>query len=75
MTHRTQYVNRMLMSESDNSPKSPCRQACAVSARTNFCVGCGRKLMEIGGWSGFSDDEKRAVLAQLPDRLASMKQA
>jgi predicted Fe-S protein YdhL (DUF1289 family) len=31
--------------------------------------------MEIGGWSGFSDDEKRAVLAQLSDRLAAMKQA
>jgi len=63
------------MSEIENSLKSPCRRVCAVSARTHFCVGCGRKLMEIGGWSGFSDEEKRAVLAQLPDRLASMKQA
>ncbi|MDA8712126.1 DUF1289 domain-containing protein [Alphaproteobacteria bacterium] len=63
------------MNEKDNNVKSPCRQVCAVSARTQFCVGCGRKLMEIGGWSSLSDDEKRAVLAQLPDRLAAMKQA
>jgi predicted Fe-S protein YdhL (DUF1289 family) len=31
--------------------------------------------MEIGGWSGFSDNEKRAVLAQLPARLDSMQKA
>jgi predicted Fe-S protein YdhL (DUF1289 family) len=63
------------MNETDDSLKSPCKRVCAVSARTNFCVGCGRKLIEIGGWSGFSDDEKRAVLAQLPARLDSMQKA
>jgi predicted Fe-S protein YdhL (DUF1289 family) len=44
-----------------------------VSARAGFCIGCGRKMSEIGGWSGFSDDEKRAVLAELPARLDSLK--
>tara|TARA_B100000963_G_scaffold246355_1_gene215723 strand:+ start:77 stop:268 length:192 start_codon:yes stop_codon:yes gene_type:complete len=61
------------MSVTENSPKSPCRRVCAVSARAGFCIGCGRKINEIGGWSSFSDDEKRAVLAELPARLDSLK--
>ncbi|MGI9438229.1 MAG: DUF1289 domain-containing protein [Parvibaculales bacterium] len=63
------------MSQEENSPKSPCRRVCAVSGRTGFCIGCGRKMAEIGGWSGFSDDEKRAVLAELPARLDTLKSA
>jgi uncharacterized protein len=63
------------MSREEQRPKSPCRRVCAVSARAGFCIGCGRKMMEIGGWSGFSDDEKRAVLAELPARLESLKTA
>jgi len=58
-----------------NIPKSPCISTCAVSGQTGFCIGCGRKLAEIAGWTGLSDDEKRAVLAQLPDRLAGMRPA
>ncbi len=61
------------MSTENDSPKSPCKRVCAVSARAGFCIGCGRKMMEIGSWSGFSDDEKRAVLAELPERLAQWK--
>lgn len=59
----------------DESPKSPCVSSCAVSGRSGFCIGCGRRLIEIAGWSGFSDAEKRDVLAQLPARLAGMKPA
>ncbi|MGB0342817.1 MAG: DUF1289 domain-containing protein [Parvibaculales bacterium] len=55
-------------------PKSPCIGVCAVSARAGFCIGCGRKLAEIGGWRGLSDDEKRAVLDALPARLAALPQ-
>ena len=58
----------------NQSPKSPCIGVCAVSARAGFCIGCGRKLAEIGGWHGLSDDEKRAVLDALPARLASLPQ-
>jgi predicted Fe-S protein YdhL (DUF1289 family) len=60
---------------SPNSPKSPCVSRCAVSGTTGFCIGCGRKLIEIAGWTGLSDDEKRAVLAQLPGRLAATPSA
>jgi len=37
---------------------------------TALCEGCYRTLDEIAAWSSLSDDEKRAVLAQLPARRA-----
>jgi predicted Fe-S protein YdhL (DUF1289 family) len=39
---------------------------CRIGDR--HCIGCYRTIREIGGWSSYSDDEKRAVLAQLPGR-------
>jgi len=55
----------------ENSDKiaSPCIQLCAVSGKTGFRIGCGRKLSEIGNWTGFSEAEKANVIAKLPDRL------
>jgi predicted Fe-S protein YdhL (DUF1289 family) len=44
---------------------------CAVSARSGFCIGCGRKLGEIGGWQKFTNAEKQAIIDELPARLAS----
>ncbi|MEE2716422.1 MAG: DUF1289 domain-containing protein [SAR324 cluster bacterium] len=32
------------------------------------CLGCLRTLEEIGRWSAMSDEERRAVMAQLPQR-------
>jgi predicted Fe-S protein YdhL (DUF1289 family) len=34
-----------------------------------WCDGCLRTLPEIGGWSRASDEEKREVWAQIPQRL------
>ncbi|MQY51342.1 DUF1289 domain-containing protein [Rhodocyclus tenuis] len=50
------------------SPKSPCVDICRMDAARRLCTGCLRTLDEIGGWSGFSDDEKRAVLAAVAAR-------
>ena len=50
---------------------SPCIRVCAVSARSGFCIGCGRKLGEIGGWQKFTNAEKQAIIDALPARLAS----
>ncbi|MEC7234061.1 MAG: DUF1289 domain-containing protein [Pseudomonadota bacterium] len=46
---------------------------CAVSARSGFCIGCGRKLGEIGGWQKFTSAEKQAIIAELPARLENSK--
>ncbi|PKQ06932.1 MAG: DUF1289 domain-containing protein [Alphaproteobacteria bacterium HGW-Alphaproteobacteria-11] len=52
--------------------KSPCLSICAVDGRANACIGCGRTLKEIAGWSRMSDGERDAVLRQLPARIAAL---
>jgi uncharacterized protein len=34
-----------------------------------ICTGCGRTSAEIGGWLGYSEAERRALMAALPGRL------
>jgi uncharacterized protein len=48
---------------------SPCRKVCAVDGMTSLCAGCGRTLKEIGGWSRFTDAEREAIMAALPERM------
>ena len=54
---------------------SPCIKVCAVDAASGLCSGCGRTLAEIGAWAGLSDDQRRAVMASLPSRLATLRPA
>jgi predicted Fe-S protein YdhL (DUF1289 family) len=39
---------------------------------SGHCVGCGRTLDEIALWTVLDDDDKRAVWALLPVRLAQL---
>ncbi|HYT85807.1 MAG TPA: DUF1289 domain-containing protein [Burkholderiales bacterium] len=48
--------------------QSPCNNVCRMNPDSGLCEGCLRTLDEIAAWSGLSNDEKRAVLAQLPAR-------
>lgn len=50
---------------------SPCNKICTLNAE-RVCVGCGRSAAEIGGWTQFSDGEKRRVVDRAKARLASM---
>lgn len=54
---------------------TPCIRICVIDAASGLCAGCGRTLAEIGGWLGFSDSERRAVMAELPARLADLSAA
>ena len=47
---------------------SPCIKVCRVDRDSGLCVACLRTLSEISDWWGMRDDEKRAVLADLPNR-------
>jgi uncharacterized protein len=47
---------------------SPCTKVCAMDADQRFCLGCRRTLAEIAAWGSLTDEEQRAVLAQLPHR-------
>jgi uncharacterized protein len=42
---------------------------------SGHCTGCGRTLDEIALWSVLDDDDKRAVWALLPARLAQLPDA
>ena len=53
---------------SPQPPLSPCIHVCLLDAGRRQCIGCHRTREEIAGWWCFSDDEKRAVLDQLPAR-------
>ncbi len=33
-----------------------------------YCLGCRRTLSEIAAWGTMTEDEQRAVLAELPQR-------
>ena len=47
---------------------TPCVKVCVVDGATGQCFGCWRTLSEIGGWSGFTDEERARILAELPAR-------
>lgn len=51
-------------------PLSPCIKVCRMDGPTGLCTGCQRTLAEIAGWWGMRDDDKRRVLAELPQRGA-----
>ena len=54
---------------------SPCVKVCAVSGQTGRCIGCGRTLSEIASWARLDEAQRRAIMAELPARLASAKAA
>lgn len=47
---------------------SPCTNVCRINRRTGWCEGCRRTMDEISRWPHANDDERRAILARLPER-------
>ena len=58
------------MTQPPRSIASPCTKVCIVDGASSLCLGCFRTLKEIGGWSALSDDQRAAVMAELPARRA-----
>jgi uncharacterized protein len=52
--------------------ETPCVKLCVVDPDSGFCIGCGRTPSEIGGWIAMSPDARRAVMAELDERLDSL---
>jgi len=50
--------------------ESPCIRLCRIDPSSGLCEGCGRTLAEIAGWLAMSAETRRAVMADLPRRLA-----
>jgi predicted Fe-S protein YdhL (DUF1289 family) len=52
---------------------TPCVKVCAVSGQSGLCIGCGRTLAEIASWGSLDEARRKAIMAELPGRLASKK--
>ena len=51
---------------------SPCILVCELERATGWCLGCGRSGDEVENWLAYSDAERDAVMAVLPERLVAM---
>ncbi|WP_308915118.1 DUF1289 domain-containing protein [Jannaschia sp. LMIT008] len=49
---------------------SPCVKLCQIHPATRLCIGCRRSMDEIGAWSRMTPAARRAVMADLPGRVA-----
>ena len=54
---------------------TPCVKVCVVDGASGLCLGCYRTLQEIGGWSGLSEDQRAAIMADLPGRRDQLPEA
>ncbi len=53
--------------------ESPCVRICVIHPHARICTGCLRSMDEIMRWRAMSAEERRAVLAALPQREGSLK--
>jgi len=51
---------------------SPCVGICRLDPISGWCDGCGRTGREIADWIDASDDDRLAIFARLPERLATI---
>jgi predicted Fe-S protein YdhL (DUF1289 family) len=52
---------------------SPCVKICVIDPIAGLCVGCGRTIAEISLWSEMQEDERLAVMAELPARMQAAR--
>lgn len=50
--------------------ESPCVNVCRIER--GHCAGCGRTTAEIARWGQTTDQDRRAVMAELPARRARL---
>ncbi|MFD2738874.1 DUF1289 domain-containing protein [Sulfitobacter aestuarii] len=53
--------------------ESPCVNICVVHPEARLCTGCLRSIDEITGWSRMSSEERRVVMAELPQRAEQLR--
>jgi len=50
---------------------SPCVKVCFVDPSKEICVGCFRRLSELGRWTKMTDEERAEIGRELPARRAA----
>ena len=53
--------------------ESPCIKTCVIHPETRLCTGCLRSIDEIGAWSRLSNEDRRAVMDDLPNRAPLLR--
>ena len=48
--------------------ESPCTKVCVINPTTRLCEGCGRTIDEIAAWATLANDDRRRIIAELPNR-------
>ncbi|MDO5620481.1 MAG: DUF1289 domain-containing protein [Paracoccus sp. (in: a-proteobacteria)] len=51
-----------------NRAESPCISICQIDPASGLCIGCLRSLDEIAGWGRMTPDQRRSIMATLPER-------
>ncbi len=52
--------------------ETPCVRLCVIEPETGICIGCGRTRGEIGGWIAMEPAVRRRIMAELPERVATL---
>ena len=52
---------------------SPCQLICSMERESGRCFGCGRTSDEIAYWPLKSQEERDAILAELPERMPPLR--
>lgn len=47
---------------------SPCVNICIIHPQARLCTGCLRSIDEIASWGRMTEEERQAVMAELPNR-------
>ncbi len=53
--------------------ESPCVRVCVVHPEARICIGCHRSIEEIARWSKMSAEERREIMAKLPERAKRLR--
>lgn len=56
-----------------NEIESPCVKICVVHPEARICTGCNRTIEEIAGWGRMSNEQRAAVMEELPGRTALLR--
>jgi len=56
-----------------NEVDSPCVKVCVVHPEARICTGCLRTIDEITRWSKMPPEERREIMAALPDRQPMLR--
>lgn len=51
---------------------TPCAKVCVLDPQSGLCRGCSRTAAEIGGWLGFSTEQRAAIMRDLPRRRTAV---